>query len=211
VRRIVVDEATANERTLDEAVRAIRRGGVIAMPTDTLYGLAVDPFRAEAVERVFAVKGRASERGLPLIAADLEQVTTWIGRLPPLAERLALRFWPGPLTLLLVAPAALPRVLNGGTTSVGVRVPAHAVARALCRACGRPLTATSANMSGAAPSASPDDIARTLGGRIDVLVDAGMAPGGPPSTIVDATGDAPVLVRKGAIPWEEIQACEGLA
>ena len=202
-----MDEATVNERVLDEAVRAIRRGGVIAMPTDTLYGLAVDPFRSEAVDRIFAVKGRAAERGLPLVAADVEQVTTCIGALPPLAERLASRFWPGPLTLLLVAPATLPPALGGGTASVGVRVPAHAVARALCRACGCPLTATSANMSGAAPSASPDDIARTLGGRIDVLVDAGMAPGGPPSTIVDARGDAPLLVRQGAILWDEIRAC----
>jgi L-threonylcarbamoyladenylate synthase len=202
-----VDEATVDERVLDEAVRAIRRGGVIAMPTDTLYGLAVDPFRADAVERVFAVKGRAAERALPLVAADVEQVTTFIGALPPLAERLAARFWPGPLTLLLVAPATLPPLLMGGTASVGVRVPAHLVTRALCRACGCPLTATSANLSGAAPSASPDDIARTLADRIDVLVDAGMAPGGPPSTIVDVTGNAPVLVREGAILWEEIRAC----
>jgi L-threonylcarbamoyladenylate synthase len=207
MRRIVVDPATANDRVLHQAVLAIRRGGVVALPTDTLYGLAVDPFRAEAVERLFAVKGRDASQALLLIAADVQQVRTWIGDLPPLAERLASRFWPGPLTLLLAPPAALPAAVSAGTSRVGVRVPAHPVARALCGACGCPLTATSANMSGDPASASPDDIARTLGDRIDVLVDAGMAPGGPPSTIVDATGAAPVLVRPGAIAWNEIRLC----
>jgi L-threonylcarbamoyladenylate synthase len=207
VRRIVVDEAAIDELLLDEAVAAIWRGAVVAMPTDTLYGLAVDPFRAEAIERVFAVKGRGAERALPLVAADIEQVETRIGPLPPLAERLARRFWPGPLTLLLPAPPTLPPGLTAGTFRVGVRVPAHAVTRALCRACAGPLTATSANLSGGLPSADPDEVARVLGERIDVLVDAGMAPGGAPSTIVDATGEAPVLVRAGAIRWEEIRAC----
>jgi L-threonylcarbamoyladenylate synthase len=140
-----------------------------------------------------------------LVAADIDQVRTRIGRLPRLAERLASRFWPGPLTLLLAVPDALAPGVSGGTAYVGVRVPAHAVARALCRACGCPLTATSANLSGAAPSANPDDVARTLGDRIDVLVDAGVTPGGLPSTIVDATGDAPLLVRAGAIAWDEIR------
>ncbi|MEP7303911.1 MAG: L-threonylcarbamoyladenylate synthase [Acidobacteriota bacterium] len=207
MRRIVVDPAAVNDLVLHQAVLAIRRGGVVAMPTDTLYGLAVDPCRAEAVERLFAVKGRAASQALLLIAADVDQVRTWIGDLPPLAARLASQFWPGPLTLLLAPPAALPPAVSAGTSRVGVRVPAHAVARALCGACGRPLTATSANLSGEPPSASPDDIARTLGDRIDVLVDAGMAPGGPPSTIVDATGAVPLLVRAGAIAWDEIRSC----
>jgi L-threonylcarbamoyladenylate synthase len=106
---------------------------------------------------------------------------------------------------LLTAPPALAPDVSGGTGTVGVRVPAHAVARALCRACGTPLTATSANISGAAPSADPGEVERTLGARIDLLVDAGATPGGPPSTIVDATGASPRLVRQGAIAWEEIQ------
>jgi L-threonylcarbamoyladenylate synthase len=207
MRRLVVDPAAINDLVLHQAVLAIRRGGVVAMPTDTLYGLAVDPFRVEAVERLFAVKGRDASRALLLIAADVDQVRSWIGDLPPLAARLGSRFWPGPLTLLLAPPAALPPAVSAGTSRVGVRVPAHAVARALCGACGGPLTATSANMSGDPASANPDDIARALGDRIDVLVDAGMAPGGPPSTIVDATGVVPVLVRAGAIAWDEIRSC----
>jgi L-threonylcarbamoyladenylate synthase len=206
VRRIAVDETALNPRTLDAAVRAIQDGGVVAMPTDTLYGLAADPFRAEAVARVFAVKGRSAGQALPLVAADFDQVSAWIGVLPPLAAHLASRFWPGPLTLLLVAPETIPSALSAGTGRVGVRVPSHAVARTLCHLCGHPLTATSANPSGAPPSADPDEIARTLGGRIDVLVDAGRAPGGPASTIVDVTGETPLLVRPGAIAWDLIRS-----
>jgi L-threonylcarbamoyladenylate synthase len=207
MRRIVVDEPTVNARVLDEAVRAIRAGGVVAVPTETLYGLAVDPFRAESVERVFAVKGRVAGRALPLIASDADQVTERFGALPVLARRLALRFWPGPLTMLLAAPLSLAPGVVAGTGKVGVRIPAHAVARALCRACGLPLTATSANISGAEPSGDPDEVERCFGDRIDVLVDSGKTAGGLPSTIVDVTGSAPWLVRAGAIRWEEIEAC----
>src|SRR5262249_46842527 len=113
----------------------------------------------------------------------------------------------GPLTLVLVAPAELPDNVTGGSGTVGVRVPAHAVARALCRICSSPLTATSANLSGRPPSADPDDIERVLSDRIDVLIDAGQTPGGLPSTIVDATGSALRLVREGAIAWPDILAC----
>jgi L-threonylcarbamoyladenylate synthase len=207
VRRIVVTDSHPAAGALDEAVRAIRAGGVIAMPTDTLYGLAVDPRRADAVARIFAVKGRGAENALPLIAADEAQVIAGFGALPISAARLAARFWPGPLTLLFAAPRSLAPAVNGGTGRVGVRVPDHSVARALCRACGSVLTATSANVSGEPPSADPDEVARAIGDRIDVLVDAGRTRGGPPSTIVDASGGVPVIVRAGAIAAEEIEAC----
>ncbi len=156
--------------------------------------------------RVFAVKGRPAARALPLIAADAAQVAAHLGRLPPDAERLAARFWPGPLTLLVAAPRALARDVAGGTGKVGVRVPADAVARAICAAVGRPITATSANVSGDAATADPADVERVFGDRIDLLIDTGRTPGGAPSTIVDATGAGPALVRAGAIPWDEIQA-----
>ncbi len=207
MRRIIVDRANPDADALADAVRAIRDGGVVAVPTDTLYGLAVDPFRADAVMRVFAVKGRSAGRALPLIAADTAQLTDRIGALPRMAMRLASRFWPGPLTLLIAAPSALAPAVSGGTGKIGVRVPDHAVARALCCACGSPLTATSANVSGSAPPQNADDVERTLGDRIDLLVDAGPTAGGPPSTIVDATGSSPRLVRAGAIPWHEIEGC----
>jgi len=197
----------AGPATIAEAAAAILRGAVVAIPTDTVYGLAVDPFDEVAVRRLFAVKGRPDDRAVPLIAADVEQIVHMVGSISEDVRRLADRFWPGPLTLLVAAPPALAAV-TAGTGRVGVRVPNHQTARALCAACARPLTATSANLSGAPPSADADDVAMSLGDRVELLVDAGPTPGGPPSTIVDLSGDRWRLVRAGPVAWDEIRACE---
>jgi L-threonylcarbamoyladenylate synthase len=183
----------------------IEADGIVALPTDTLYGLAVNPFHPGAVARVFAAKGRAAERALLLIAADVEQIERHIGPLSSQAQSLASAFWPGPLTLLMSAPATLAAGVAGTDGTVGVRVPAHTIARELCRACGVPLTATSANLSGAEAPSRPADVERSLSDRIDLLIDAGTTPGGPPSTIVDVSGHLPKLVRAGAISWDEIR------
>ena len=204
VRRVFVDPGSPQRDAIQEAAKWILSGGVVALPTDTLYGLAADPFSPAAVARVFQVKGRAAERALPLIAADTQQVTTQLGPLSASAARLAERFWPGPLTLLVAAPRELAREVTGGTGRVGVRVPANDVARAICRAAGRPLTATSANLSGEPATADPDRVERTLGDRIDLLIDTGPARGGAASTIVDVTGAEPALVRAGVIAWDDI-------
>jgi len=210
MRRIAIDAQRPDAASLQEAAAVIKAGGIVAMPTDTLYGLAADPFSTAAVERVFAAKGRAAERALPLVAADIAQVEEQLGALPPDGRRLAAAYWPGPLTLLLPRPSTMPEAVTGGLAHVGVRVPAHAVARDLCRACGCLLTATSANPSGAPASADPDDVERSMGEGVALLLDAGLTPGGPPSTIVNVSGDVIRLVRPGAIPWEEVQACLGL-
>jgi L-threonylcarbamoyladenylate synthase len=209
MRRVFVDPAAPQRDALQEAAKWIRNGGLVALPTDTLYGLAADPFRRDAVARVFAVKGRPDGRPLPLLAADADQVTSRLGPLSPLAERMSAKFWPGPLTLLVPAPAALASGVTGGSGRVGVRVPANAIARAICRAADRPITATSANRSGEPATADPNEVERALGGDLDLLIDAGPTPGGPPSTIVDVTGATPALVRPGAIAWEDIQAWLG--
>jgi L-threonylcarbamoyladenylate synthase len=120
---------------------------------------------------------------------------------------LASAFWPGPLTLLIAAPSSLAPAVTGGTGRVGVRVPADVVARAVCRAVGYPVTATSANISGQPPTAEPDEVERMMGARIALLIDGGPTHGGAPSTIVDVTDASPRLVRAGAISWDEIQAC----
>ena len=206
MRRVFVDPASPQRDAIQEAARWILNGGVVALPTDTLYGLAADPFSASAVARVFAVKGRGAERALPLIAADAAQVDEHLGRLTAIGQQLADRFWPGPLTLLVTAAAALALDVSGGTGKVGVRVPADAVARAICAEAERPITATSANLSGEPATPDPDHVERTLGDRLDLLIDTGMTRGGAPSTIVDVTGLEPRLVRAGAISWDDIQA-----
>ena len=205
MRRVFVDPGAPQRDAIDEAATWIRNGGVVAIPTDTLYGLACDPFRADAVSRIFAVKGRSAEQALPLIAADAAQVAAHLGRLTPAGSRLAERFWPGPLTLILEAPASVARGVTGDTGTVGVRVPADDVARAIAAACERPITATSANLSGGPSTSDPDEVERTLGDRIDLLIDTGRTRGGAPSTIVDVRSPEPRLVRAGAVAWDEIR------
>jgi len=211
MRRVTIDALRPAAAVLAEAVTILLAGGVVAMPTDTLYGLAADPWSAAAVGRVFAVKGRPADRAMPLVAADVDQVVRQIGPLSEVALRLASRYWPGPLTLLVARPPSMPADVTGGRGEIGVRVPAHTVPRELCRACGRLLTATSANLSGEPASNDPDDVERSLGMTgdmgVDLLLDAGRTQGGAPSTIVDVTGRDVRLVRPGAITWDDVQAC----
>jgi L-threonylcarbamoyladenylate synthase len=207
--RLILNPANPDRGLVERGAAVIRAGGVVAVPTDTLYGLAADPVNPEAVRRVFAAKERAASLALPLIAADTAQIVRWLGALPRAAEQLAVRFWPGPLTLLLAAPSSLVPEVAGGTGRVGVRVPAHAVARALCRASASLLTATSANPSGQGATGDPDVVERSLGAAIDLLLDAGPTAGGAPSTIVDVASGAPRLIRAGAIPWEDVLSCVG--
>ncbi len=190
------------DSSVEQAAQALRDAGVVAFPTDTLYGLAADPRSEIAMARLFSLKGRGATRVVALIAADLTQVSA-IADVGEAAARLARRFWPGPLTLVLPARAMLSREAVGAGPSIGVRVPDHRVARALAAAFGHAVTATSANRSGMPPTSDPEEVARQLPG-VDLLLDAGPAPGGPPSTVVDLSRGMPVLVRAGAVPWERV-------
>lgn len=205
--RLIVDAERPDPASIRQAVTSLQRGGVVAIPTDTLYGLAADPFNAAGVARIFDVKRRPGERALPLVASDAGQVRAWIGEMGPMASRLAERFWPGPLTLVMRAPLTLAPGVSDARDTVGVRVPAHAVTRALCAAFARPLTATSANVSGAPATSDPNDVVVGLADGIDVLLDAGRTPGGPASTVVDVTGAELQLIRSGAVSWDDVQAC----
>ena len=185
-----------------QAAEMVRDGLVVAYPTDTLYGLAVDPRNPAAVRRLFALKGRAETSALTLIAADIGQVGA-VGEMSPQAGRLASHWWPGPLTIVIGArPILAAEALAGGRT-VGVRVPDHPVAVALARAVGFCITATSANRSGEPAAASARAVADALP-NVDGIVDAGPARGGAPSTIVNASLAQVALVREGAVPWERV-------
>jgi len=205
MRRVRVDLVAPQRDAIEEAAKWILRGEVVAIPTDTLYGLAVDPFQTAAVERLFDVKGRAPDQAIPLIAADEAQVAASLTPLTGVAARLAEQYWPGALTLIIAASRALSPRISAGSGTVGVRVPQHDVARAIARICGRPITATSANISGQPATADPNVVENTLGDRVELLIDTGMTAGGAPSTIVDVTTAEPRLVRAGAIAWDEIQ------
>ena len=193
------DEAPA----IAAAVDVLRRDGIVAYPTDTLYGLAVDPRSDAAVERLFAVKGRDRSQPIPLIAADLDQARA-AGEFCTEGLRLASASWPGPLALIVPERAAMSAALVAADGTVAIRVPAHPVARRLAAAFGGCVTATSANLSGEPATASAETVAAFMAERIDLLLDCGDAPGGPPSTILAVRGGSPVLVREGAVAWERV-------
>ena len=202
MQRIAVNAERPEPEAIAKAVDVLRAGGVVAYPTDTLYGLAVDPRDDEAIEHLFALKGRGLTVAVPLIASDFEQALT-AGEFGPRQRRLADTFWPGPLSLVVPArPGISPMVRAGGST-VAIRVPAHAIARELARAFGFCVTATSANRSGHPPPDSADAVVHALP-AVDLVLDAGPVPGGMPSTIVSFDNDGPVLLRAGALAWDRV-------
>jgi L-threonylcarbamoyladenylate synthase len=187
-----------------EAVALLRAGGVVAIPTDTVYGIAADMALPDAIERLFAVKRRPPEKAVAVLLADVEQAWT-LGVMTPHARLLGERFWPGGLTLVLpLRPdAVLPRILAAGLPTVGVRVPDHEAPRTLARFLG-PLPTTSANVSGEPDMRDAGEIAERLGDALALVLDGGPIHGGPASTVVDCTMDLPSILREGAIPAAEI-------
>ncbi|MEX2271860.1 MAG: L-threonylcarbamoyladenylate synthase [Vicinamibacterales bacterium] len=184
-------------QALDRAADVIARGGVVAVPTETFYGLAADAAHADAVARIFEIKGRPATLALPLVAASLQQVIDLLGSLDAQSEKAARIFWPGPLSL----------VLSAGNRTVAIRVPAHDFVRALAGRAGVLLTATSANKTGAPPAETARAVAASLEGLVDLIIDGGPTPGGKPSTIADLRGvggAAPRLVRDGAVAWSRV-------
>ncbi len=193
-------------RRVEEAAAVLRSGGLVAYPTETFYGLGALASCAPALARLAAAKLRPEGKPLPLLAATPEAAFALASAVPPLALRLAGRFWPGPLTLVLPAAAGLAREITAGLGTVGVRVPGSEVARELSRLAGGPLISTSANLSGGPPPARAADLAPALRARLDGILDAGPTPGGLPSTLVDVSGSALRLVRAGAVPWGDVEA-----
>jgi L-threonylcarbamoyladenylate synthase len=192
----------ASPHAIDQAAGLLWSGGVVAFPTDTLYGLAADPRRDDAVERLFALKGRRPDAAVPLIAADVDQALQ-AGEFGTQELWLARAFWPGPLSIVVRARTPISRAALGGGTTVAIRVPAHGVARQLAAAFAFAITATSANASGQPPAETAADVAQAVP-NVDMILDGGRVTGGPPSTIVRFENGAVTLVRAGAIAWDRV-------
>ena len=188
------------------AIEVLRAGGLVAMPTDTVYGIGVALDAEDGLPRLFAAKDRPLDRAIVLLVADLEQAAS-VGVLSAAARLLAERFWPGGLTLVLpqAQGARLPAVLTAGTSTIGVRLPDHESPRALARALG-PLPVTSANLSGRPDARDAAQVVAQLGARIDLVLDGGPARGGVPSTVVDCSGELPRILRSGAIAPDDVFA-----
>jgi L-threonylcarbamoyladenylate synthase len=195
---------TDHPGALQKAVELLREGGLVAFPTDTVYGLGVLAFDQRGIDQLYAVKQRDSLKAIPILLGDpaeLAQVTAGMGEI---ARRLAQRFWPGPLTLVVPRHPGLPPNLSPQPT-IGVRMPDHSVALSLLRLTG-PLAVTSANQSDGESAATALEVFAQLGGRIPLILDGGKTPGGLSSTVVDCTGPEPVILRPGPISMEQILA-----
>lgn len=198
-RVVRVDAAAPDLGVMRQAAQILRAGGLVAFPTETFYGLGAAGLDAAAVRRVFEAKGRPASMPLLLLVDSRAMAASVAAEIPPRASELMERHWPGALTLVLRATPRIPAEITAGTGTVGVRVPAHAVARALVRALGEPVTAPSANPTGAPPPVTADEVLGHFGGAIDLILDAGATPGGAPSTVLDVTVDPPRVIRQGAV------------
>jgi len=191
------------QREIEKGVKILQKGGVIAFPTDTVYGLGADAFNSTAVERIYEIKNRPKYRQLPLLIADVERLTTLAKPIPEIAWFLASRFWPGGLTLVLPKTDSLPVYLASGPT-IAVRVPNHPVCLAIIQHLGNPIIGTSANISDQPAALTAEEVGQQLGGKIDFIINGGKCLGGKESTVVDATREPPIILRQGIIPLDEI-------
>ena len=194
---LTVSGSAPDAAVIAQAAQMLREGGLVAFPTETVYGLAADATNPKAVERLNRVKGRPPEKAYSIHLADAALVRQFVDEIPPLAQQLMQAFWPGPLTIVMPSK-------TGGT--VGFRFPSHPVAQAFLRACDRAVVAPSANRSGSPPPTDGQEVLTALEGQFDCLLDAGPTPMGRESTVVQVVGNRLELLREGALAPETIQA-----
>ncbi len=193
-----------SQRELERGVQVLRDGGVVAFPTDTLYGLGADVFNLDALQKVFDIKERPAGLALPVLIDSWKQFETVAADVTQVARTLAEKYWPGPLTLIVSKADAVPDLLTAGAPTVAVRVPDHPVPRSLARMFGGPITGTSANRSGEPDLKSLEELTAQLGSRVDYVVTAGPAPMGTASTVIDISAGGLKLIREGALPFEDV-------
>jgi L-threonylcarbamoyladenylate synthase len=194
---------------IERAVAVLRAGGLVAFPTETVYGLGADASNPDAVARIFAAKGRPADHPLIVHLASAAALDAWAVEVPPLARTLAEACWPGPLTIVLRRSARVPDAVTGGLDTVGLRVPAHPLALELLRTFGGGIAAPSANPFGSVSPTTAQHVRDGLGDRVDLVLDGGPSDVGVESTIVDLSGDEPALLRPGGLPRERLEAIAG--
>jgi len=193
------------KKQIERAVFALKKDGVVAYPTDTVYGLGAAMNNLKAVERIFEVKGRPKGMALPLLVADRDQIKQIAVNIPEIAWRLVDKFMPGGLTVILQKADTVADVITGGGKTIGVRIPNHPIPIALIKGLGQPIVGTSANLSGQPSALTAEEVRKQIGDRVDIIIDGGRSPGGVESTVVNLSGVKPVILRLGAIKPEEIK------
>jgi len=193
------------EKQIKQAINILKNGGVVAYPTDTVYGLGACMTDINAVDRIFQVKGRPKGMALPVLLADKKQIAEIVTAVTPSAKRLADEFFPGALTIILPKSANVPGIITGGGRTIAFRIPNHPVPLALVNGLGKPIVGTSANLSGQPSALTAAEVRTQIGDKIDMVIDGGKCPGGIESTIVDLSGEKPVIRRQGAITIEKLR------
>lgn len=201
---IPIDPISPDPSLLLRAANILQQGGVVAFPTDTCYGLAVNPFDPIAVTHLFKIKGREATKPIILLIAQLSMLETLVKNPSPLAKAVIQEFWPGPLTLIFLKKPVLPDLLTAGNETVGIRLPTAVIPIRLILETGFPLTATSANRSGQTPAASAAEIEETFGNDLDLILDSGTCDA-TPSTVLDLTGPHPKILREGKTPVNSLE------
>ena len=194
----------AIDKQIKLAIASLKKGGIVAFPTDTVYGLGADPFNEQAVRRIYDVKNRPHDQPLPVLLADKSDLSKVATSLPDIVWQLAERFWPGGLTLVLNKSPWLPSSVSGGSDTIAVRIPDHPIPIALMRGLGTPIVGTSANLSGRPSPVTAEEVREQLGDEVDLIIDGGRCPGGAESTVLDISGKVPALIREGAIPRAQL-------
>jgi len=205
IRSLKINPNAVKPAVIRDIARVLVGNGVIVYPTDTFYGLGANCFSQKALHRIFEIKKRPGSKGLPVLVSDLEMAKGMAAELPPVFYTLASRFWPGPLTMVLKAAPHLPAELVGPGRTIGVRLPAVPWLQALTRETGVALVTTSANISGEGEFDLAEDVTGLFKGKVDLIVDGGRTPGGKPSTVVDLTGEKPILIREGVLGKKELE------
>jgi len=193
------------QEQIKRGVSILRAGGIAAYPTDTVYGLGASASLPRAIERIYEVKERPPNMALPLLLSDVSQITGVAESVPEIAWSLIHAFLPGALTLVLQKSSSVSDIISGGGTTVAIRIPAHPVPVALVEGLGAPIVGTSANLSGKPSPLTAGEVHSQLGSKVDFIIDGGRCPGGKESTVVDVTGETPVVLREGAITLKEIR------
>jgi L-threonylcarbamoyladenylate synthase len=199
-----VSAGQSQEDIINSAAAIVSRGGVIAYPTETIYGLGADATNEQAIRRIFEIKGRNFNNPISLIIGHSQDVYPLVCKVTVAAQKLMDAFWPGPLTIIFEAAGSVSPLLTADTGRIGIRLSGHDAARKIAGKAGKPLTATSANLSGSPECATADQVIAQLGDRLDTVVDLGKTSGSAGSTIIDATTEQPVILRSGGISREEI-------
>lgn len=202
-----VDPDNSEERILTRAAEILANGGIIAYPTETFYGLGADATNEKAVEKIFTIKGRNFKKPISLIISQADDIYPLVQDVPQTAKKLMAAFWPGALTIVFKASDKISPLLTAGSSKIGLRVSSHPGARGIVQKLKKPLTATSANLSGAPECARASEVAEQIGDKIDAIVDLGNATGGKFSTVIDVTCTPPIILREGAISRKAIERC----